>query len=441
MTGRNDPCPCGSGRKYKRCCLGRKPVTEDPAPAHVTRRLDDFSGLPEDVVSPAYWEQMEERLSGRVPKELAPLISTARQYAEYKSRREDIEAAVRTLESHRTEYEELARDPQKLLQRTEKLFDEEQYADMWFSAADVQRAFEEVGYPVMNQTTPKSFQSLEKAIRFLADDTERETLARRLMLMLPDHVNARRYLDAWMIQHSALITRESTEGPVGSFLLAMFMHGMKEWGAQRDREQVAMFRNLGIDLEELRRLGYGGSEAWLKEIMEDPSKAAELENFLAAHPELKAFTEAQCRDAEEAALALLKREDALDLLLSLEEAEPWFEALEQRLSESPEILAALKQEQGSHESAAKVFLDRLYSVSSDMAAAVFTEARLDRLASLLHEYRGRLSEEDQDGIAGVHGALVALQSKQAPGENHFLVALCWESVRRILEAVKERVQG
>jgi len=21
--GRNDPCPCGSGRKYKRCCLGR----------------------------------------------------------------------------------------------------------------------------------------------------------------------------------------------------------------------------------------------------------------------------------------------------------------------------------------------------------------------------------------------------------------------------------
>ena len=26
--GRNDPCPCGSGRKYKRCCLGaeRKPT-------------------------------------------------------------------------------------------------------------------------------------------------------------------------------------------------------------------------------------------------------------------------------------------------------------------------------------------------------------------------------------------------------------------------------
>lgn len=24
QTGRNDPCPCGSGRKYKRCCLGKR---------------------------------------------------------------------------------------------------------------------------------------------------------------------------------------------------------------------------------------------------------------------------------------------------------------------------------------------------------------------------------------------------------------------------------
>ncbi len=23
-VGRNDPCPCGSGKKYKKCCLGEK---------------------------------------------------------------------------------------------------------------------------------------------------------------------------------------------------------------------------------------------------------------------------------------------------------------------------------------------------------------------------------------------------------------------------------
>jgi hypothetical protein len=24
MTGRNDPCPCGSGKKFKKCCLGKE---------------------------------------------------------------------------------------------------------------------------------------------------------------------------------------------------------------------------------------------------------------------------------------------------------------------------------------------------------------------------------------------------------------------------------
>jgi uncharacterized protein YecA (UPF0149 family) len=25
QAGRNDPCPCGSGKKYKRCCGGARP--------------------------------------------------------------------------------------------------------------------------------------------------------------------------------------------------------------------------------------------------------------------------------------------------------------------------------------------------------------------------------------------------------------------------------
>jgi uncharacterized protein YecA (UPF0149 family) len=25
-VGRNDPCPCGSGKKYKRCCAGVRPA-------------------------------------------------------------------------------------------------------------------------------------------------------------------------------------------------------------------------------------------------------------------------------------------------------------------------------------------------------------------------------------------------------------------------------
>jgi SEC-C motif len=36
--GRNDPCPCGSGKKYKRCCLGREETR-----AEFTQELNSFA--------------------------------------------------------------------------------------------------------------------------------------------------------------------------------------------------------------------------------------------------------------------------------------------------------------------------------------------------------------------------------------------------------------
>lgn len=46
--GRNDPCPCGSGRKYKKCCFERVPqnvaIPSDLSPAElVKRRGEAFS--------------------------------------------------------------------------------------------------------------------------------------------------------------------------------------------------------------------------------------------------------------------------------------------------------------------------------------------------------------------------------------------------------------
>jgi len=47
-VGRNDPCPCGSGRKFKKCCLNRdsavSAVPPDISPAElVLRRRDAFA--------------------------------------------------------------------------------------------------------------------------------------------------------------------------------------------------------------------------------------------------------------------------------------------------------------------------------------------------------------------------------------------------------------
>jgi tetratricopeptide (TPR) repeat protein len=60
--GRNDPCSCGSGKKYKRCCLAvdqaaaQRPPDPEPSRTTPTLALDDFDDFEE-----------LERLSNRVP--------------------------------------------------------------------------------------------------------------------------------------------------------------------------------------------------------------------------------------------------------------------------------------------------------------------------------------------------------------------------------------
>ena len=58
--GRNAPCPCGSGKKYKRCCLSRQPqaeqaslptpLTEVIAPESDVAYLDEIDQLSNSVL-------------------------------------------------------------------------------------------------------------------------------------------------------------------------------------------------------------------------------------------------------------------------------------------------------------------------------------------------------------------------------------------------------
>jgi len=60
-TGRNDPCSCGSGKKYKRCCLAVDQATQ----AATRTPLDpESSRLPPPIVFDDYEEL--EQLSNRV---------------------------------------------------------------------------------------------------------------------------------------------------------------------------------------------------------------------------------------------------------------------------------------------------------------------------------------------------------------------------------------
>ncbi len=75
-TARNAPCPCGSGRKYKKCCLPGKAENEVLKPAAaslVETDLDGLSNRANDFIRARQWDEAErvcQRLRELFPEEL-----------------------------------------------------------------------------------------------------------------------------------------------------------------------------------------------------------------------------------------------------------------------------------------------------------------------------------------------------------------------------------
>ena len=91
--GRNDPCPCGSGRKTKQCCgQQRGPSDEQLARAHVAQlareAVPDLAGLPDRALD-HLWEQLADvpavdySLLVTLPKLISPDLQRLRESIEH----------------------------------------------------------------------------------------------------------------------------------------------------------------------------------------------------------------------------------------------------------------------------------------------------------------------------------------------------------------------
>ncbi|MFZ2187290.1 MAG: SEC-C metal-binding domain-containing protein [Candidatus Moraniibacteriota bacterium] len=72
--GNNDPCVCGSGRKYKKCCLGKKPEDmPDTTEYSIRERNIIFSKILEDILGLSKgktWEDVRKELSDEQVKKI-----------------------------------------------------------------------------------------------------------------------------------------------------------------------------------------------------------------------------------------------------------------------------------------------------------------------------------------------------------------------------------
>ena len=82
--GRNDPCPCGSGEKYKKCCMEKDRISnslswQDSDGIHVVGRGDKPSGdkllgmtkeYQEQIRLSPLWDEMVEKYGQEKAEEL-----------------------------------------------------------------------------------------------------------------------------------------------------------------------------------------------------------------------------------------------------------------------------------------------------------------------------------------------------------------------------------
>jgi tetratricopeptide (TPR) repeat protein len=75
-TGRNDPCPCGSGKKYKKCCLPKQAAAQRQQVAQQQAERGQRAAAHRSRLSEMTAE-LAARLAGMMPAEDEPLTAAS----------------------------------------------------------------------------------------------------------------------------------------------------------------------------------------------------------------------------------------------------------------------------------------------------------------------------------------------------------------------------
>ena len=374
-------------------------------------------------------------------QELDRLIDLAEEVAAYEAMSDEIEAAGETLEKHRAEFEAMARNDMDVVMHTRRLFAEERFARWRFTAEDVYRAFEAVGYPPGGRIeADENAKITQAALSYLADKERRTRLARQLLMLLPEYVDAGRYIDAWLIQYSAYHMVEAPERS-NPFLFMMFYHGYEEWATQIEDQQRRMMLEMGLDPDEVWAASSNIDEyvARVEAVLADPEKKARLEALYEQHGMMADQAGAEVQAWERGIMRLLDREDADRLYLTDEEMAPWLPMLEERLMPvMAEIEQARIEGRTEDHAALDALRKELAEIAREMGADVFTPERVAQLVEELRAYRRDLEalEEHQAARSAEH-AIFMLEQLPDLKEEPLLIGICFASLRALLIGVAE----
>jgi hypothetical protein len=437
-VGRNDPCPCGSGRKYKHCCLRRDRKIEQ-----LERAVARFEFGEQNTVKTVHRlvSELNAESGAEHERELESLFAAAEAMADFETRREAIEEASDKLESHRAEFEALMYDSQSALDHAMRLFSEETFAPFRYTPEDLNEAFSRTRFPRLHreEIEPADMEAIVGAMLSMVDEKDRLRLSLELFMLLPDYVDAGRYMDAWMIQLSAVQMVEEPERG-NPFLTSLVFQAYDAWWQQLIEESDEMYRAFGADPEELNAMTEDERIAWLEAQITDPEKRAQLESQYRDRSLLMSQTQATLEDIEQEAIALLEREDSARLALSEEELEPWIHTFFERLG--PQIMSlseAASEGREPDEATVETLRNEIVDIIIEMTESIFTPERLRQLGETLkayHDHLQSIGEQEMARLAYVVSTMVS--HEEEPSYNPFVIMLCHHSLLEAIDVLSEQ---
>jgi DNA-binding transcriptional MerR regulator len=441
--GRNDPCHCGSGKKYKKCHWDKDHQWSPAPPEPAAIREAEAAPEPDDI----------PKLPSSPPTTIAGIGDMIRQFANFGNREQrrlaqdlmktggpalrlmmmqgELDAADKAVAGHQDEFNRLVEDGEAYMEKARTLFSEEAFAPLRFTAEDVQRAFESVGYP-NHADTDQMVETLREAILHVASRERRQNLGMELFLLYPEYVKRGKFLDALIIRQCASATQEEFEDS-NPFLFQMFSAGYDAWQEEQSSRTNTLLASLGIDSARLKGMSLDQIDELLHSMRSDPAMVKKMEALMQAFPGARAFAASRIDHARQGAIKLLEREDATALLLDWDEAEAWTLKYNEHLTQQMGDLAHLTDSGRSNEEIAKAVQDFTFPFLADMARAIFTPERIGELSAKLKEYRNeKYAAGEQDAVAWAVGAMQELRAETDPGENFFLIGICYASVRAVI---------
>src|SRR5437867_12737466 len=112
----------------------------------------------------------------------------------YLGRQQEIEAACAKLEPYEEKCLGLLHDDAASQSRSAMLFGEEPFAALRFTAADVETAFQKVGFPRAVEATEEIHKVYRDALLFLCSKEHRNHLAMELLMRVPQYVKDIRFI-------------------------------------------------------------------------------------------------------------------------------------------------------------------------------------------------------------------------------------------------------